>query len=165
MDDGSADRTAELAAQAVAEVIRHAEPRGKGAALTSGSRRARERGFAWALTLGGDNQHSSGDIPAFLACAEQGGAALIIGNRMANAADMPWLRRQVNLWMSRRLSRLSGRALPDTQCGFRLMRLEAWAALNFQTSHFEFDSEMVHAFAAAATGLSSCRSGSFTGKK
>ncbi|MBI3192079.1 MAG: glycosyltransferase family 2 protein, partial [Pedosphaera parvula] len=86
VDDGSRDATAEVATQAGAEVIRHPRNRGKGAALTSGWRRARERGFGWALCLDGDGQHAPADVPRFLQCAADTGAALVIGNRMTNPA-------------------------------------------------------------------------------
>ena len=72
-----------------------------------------------------------------------------MGNRMGNAAAMPWVRRQVNRWMSRQLSRLAGRPLPDTQCGFRLVHLETWASLSLSTEHFEIESEMLMSFLAA----------------
>src|SRR5881394_4623463 len=116
VDDGSTDGRAELAGRAGAEVIRHERPRGKGAALAAGWSRARERGFAWTLSMDGDGQHAPEDIPAFLACAERTGAELIVGNRMTNPDGMPWVRRRVNRWMSDRISRLTGRKLPDTQC-------------------------------------------------
>ena len=81
--------------------------------------------------------------------AETSGAALVIGNRMVNPNGMPWLRLQVNRWMSRQLGRLAGCELPDTQCGFRLMNLTFWSKLSIQTSHFEMESELLLAFAAA----------------
>jgi hypothetical protein len=99
--------------------------------------------------MDGDGQHAPADIPKFLARAGSGNAALIVGNRMSGASRMPWLRRRVNLWMSRRLSRAAGRELPDTQCGFRLMRLGAWSAVELRTSHFEIESELLLAFVAA----------------
>ena len=153
VDDGSSDATASLATQAGALVVQHEQPRGKGAALNSGCRHARELGFLWALTMDGDGQHAPGDIPALLSAAEKGEATLIVGNRMANPAAMPWLQRLTNRWMSRRLSRLTGRSLPDTQCGFRLFRLDAWSALALHTTHFEVESEMLVAFIAAGHGI------------
>ena len=149
VDDGSTDATGERARHAGAEVLRHDQPQGKGAALQAGLKRAHERGFAWAMTIDGDGQHSPEDVPAFLQHAMRAGTALVIGNRMADAGRMPWLRRQVNRWMSRRLSRLAGQALPDTQCGFRLFRLDAWSRLPIATRHFEIESEMLLAFIAA----------------
>ena len=150
VDDGSTDRTSEAAQAAVARMVRHETNRGKGAALRTGLALAVKQGFEWAVTLDGDGQHAPDDIPAFLRCAGQTGALLIIGNRMHNAQAMPWLRRQVNSWMSRQLSRRAGKPLPDTQCGFRLIHLETWASLSLKTEHFEVESEMLMAFLAAA---------------
>lgn len=149
VDDGSSDGTAELASRAGADLLRHDRSRGKGAALAAGWSRARDRGFKWALSMDGDGQHSPADIPAFLRMAQQTGGDLIVGNRMGNPAGMPWVRRQVNRWMSRRISRLTGQDLPDTQCGFRLMRLGAWARVHVQADHFEIESELLCKFIAA----------------
>jgi glycosyltransferase involved in cell wall biosynthesis len=139
-----------VAAQAAgAQVVRHARNRGKGAALRTGLSLAGKQGFEWAFTLDGDGQHAPADIPAFQRCASQTGALLVVGNRMHNAQAMPWLRRRVNSWMSRQLSRRAGRDLPDTQCGFRLVHLKTWAGLSLKTERFEVESEMLMAFLAA----------------
>jgi glycosyltransferase involved in cell wall biosynthesis len=149
VDDGSTDTTSVAAQAAGATVVRHARNCGKGAALRTGLSQAWKQGYKWAFTLDGDGQHPPGDIPAFLHCALQTGALLVVGNRMQNAQAMPWLRRQVNSWMSRQLSQRAGRQLPDTQCGFRLLQLKAWAGLSLKTERFEVESEMLMAFLAA----------------
>ena len=149
VDDGSRDTTTATAQAAGAEVLSQQVTRGKGAALRTGWRWALERGFTWALSLDGDGQHSPEDIPQFFRCAEQGGVVLVVGDRMADASAMPWVRRWVNRWMSRRLSRAAGRRLPDSQCGFRLMNLAAWNGLAISTSHFEIESEVLLAFVRA----------------
>ena len=148
IDDGSNDDTARLAAAAGAQILRHPQTKGKGAALNTGLQQARRLGFAWALTMDGDGQHAPTDIPAFLRCAQRTGAELVVGNRMDQCQRMPWVRRQVNRWMSRRLSRLAGRALPDSQCGFRLINLAAWSSFRFDAQYFEIESEMLLQFAA-----------------
>ena len=149
VDDGSTDETEASARIAGAEVVRHGRNLGKGAALKTGLSLALRRGFEWALTLDGDGQHAPDDLPAFVACAEETGARLVIGNRMHNAAAIPWLRRRVNRWMSRKISQRAGRHLPDTQCGFRLIHLETWVGLPLETEHFEVESETLLAFLAA----------------
>jgi glycosyltransferase involved in cell wall biosynthesis len=149
VDDGSTDRTAKAATDAGAVVLRHTSNKGKGAALHEGWQFAQKHGFKWALTLDGDGQHSSEDIPSFFQCVNATSAALVVGNRMANATGMPWLRRLVNQWMSRRLSRAAGQELPDSQCGFRLMNLEAWSHIPITTSRFEIESEVLLNFARA----------------
>ena len=93
--------------------------------------------------MDGDGQHCAEDIPAFFDGAERTSAALVVGNRMAHAEQMPWVRRLVNRWMSRRLSRLTGQELPDSQCGFRLMDLRALAQVPLGTTHFEIESEVL----------------------
>src|SRR4029079_11551129 len=108
-----------------------------------------ERQFAWALLMDGDGQHAPSDIPAFLACAETTGAAQIIGNRMRQAKEIPWVRRHVNRWMSRRISRLTGVDLPDSQCGFRMLKLAPWERLNLEAAHFVIESELLTRFVAA----------------
>ena len=149
VDDGSTDDTSNLAGMAGAVVVRHRQNFGKGAALRTGLSLALKQGFEWALTLDGDGQHAPQDLPALLRCAERTGATLVIGNRMNDARKIPWLRRHVNLWMSRKLSRLAGRHLPDTQCGLRLIHLETLAALFLKAERFEVESETLIAFLAA----------------
>ncbi|MBC8002543.1 MAG: glycosyltransferase family 2 protein [Opitutaceae bacterium] len=141
VDDGSSDGTAEVARAAGAEVVRWRRSEGKGAALVAGWQRAAERGFEFALCLDGDGQHAGTDIPAFLRMPDE--ISLVVGNRFGDPHKMPWLRRQVNRWMSRKLSRLSGRDLPDTQCGFRRLRLDVLRRLDFEARHFEIESEMI----------------------
>lgn len=151
VDDGSSDATGAVARAAGAEVLRHEVPAGKGASLADGLMAAARRGFEWAVLLDGDGQHLPSDLPGFLAVANSGRAALIVGNRMGSAGEMPWVRRWVNRWMSRRLSRLAGRELPDTQCGYRMIRVAEWSRLQaaLRTRNFEVESEMLLAFVRA----------------
>jgi glycosyltransferase involved in cell wall biosynthesis len=149
VDDGSADGTPREATQAGAEVLRHPVSRGKGAALQTGFSSALDRGFEWALTMDGDGQHASADIPAFLRRLEHSSAAMIIGNRMANAAAMPVIRRAVNRWMSDQIGAFCGTALPDSQCGFRLVHLPTWKRFQFSARRFEIESELIVRFVKA----------------
>jgi glycosyltransferase involved in cell wall biosynthesis len=149
VDDGSTDATARLAQTAGAAVLRHEKNLGKGVALKTGLSFACGKNFKWAVTLDGDGQHASEDLPALLHAAEKSGATLVIGSRMADAHKMPWLRRRVNFWMSRQLSRRAGKFLPDTQSGFRLVHLPTWSSLSLTAERFEVESEMLLAFLAA----------------
>lgn len=148
-DDGSTDATAPQARHAGAEIIRLPKNLGKGAALRRGWQRAGELGCRWVLMLDGDGQHAPEEIPRFFAAAEATGARLVVGNRMGNAADMPFVRRCVNRWMSRRISKLTGAELPDSQCGFRLAHLETLLGLPLHANRFEIESAMLVAFLAA----------------
>lgn len=143
VDDGSRDATAQLAARAGADVLRLPRPAGKGAAVRAGLARSLAQGFTHALLLDGDGQHQPSDIPALLNRQLESGADLVVGNRMGNAGPMPWLRRQTNRAMSRALSLATGQAWPDTQCGFRLLRLDAAFIGRLRARRFEIESELL----------------------
>ena len=143
VDDGSSDETRSQATAAGAQVIPHRANLGKGMALRTGFDRARAQGFTWALALDGDGQHAPEDISKFFMCAERTGAALVVGNRFGEPEKIPWVRRFVNRWMTARLSRLTGVPLADSQCGFRLINLEAVVRLQLETGHFETESELL----------------------
>lgn len=149
IDDGSSDGTAEAAGRAGAVVARQETTLGKGAALQIGWGLAREQQFKWVLTLDGDGQHSPDDVPAFFKCAEATSARLLVGNRMPGCRKMPFLRRGVNRWMSKRISRAAGQPLPDSQCGFRLIFLEALFSIPVSARHFEIESDVLLGFARA----------------
>ncbi|MCF7708595.1 MAG: glycosyltransferase family 2 protein [Verrucomicrobia bacterium] len=146
VDDGSRDDTAIRAADAGARIIRHTRNLGKGRAIRSGLTAASTAGFQAAVIMDGDGQHAASDIPKFLNKYHETRAALIIGNRMPYAAEMPVVRRFVNKWMSRRISALAGDMLPDTQCGFRLVDLHAWELVQPDASRFLIESEMIVQF-------------------
>ena len=153
VDDGSTDNTAAVAKDASASVLRHERPCGKGAALRDGWTEAQRRGFSWALSMDGDGQHAPADLPKFLERASRGDVALVSGNRMADTAAIPFVRRCTNRFMSSCLSRVAGVPLPDSQCGYRLMRLNAWCQLPVNTSCFEIESEILVQFARARLGI------------
>ncbi len=149
IDDGSSDSTARLAEDAGAVVLKQEGNQGKGIALKGGLTWALEHKYTWAVSMDGDGQHASEDIPAFFSAVRETSAVLVVGNRMQNADGMPWLRRWVNGWMSRRLSRATGQFLPDSQCGFRLINLKAWSRLPITTTRFEIESEVLLEFVRA----------------
>jgi glycosyltransferase involved in cell wall biosynthesis len=153
VDDGSSDATAKTAIQEGAIVLKHEQNQGKGAALNDGLRWGLKKGFSWALIMDGDGQHASEDIPAFFSAAERTSVALVVGNRMQNAHAMPYLRRWVNRWMSRRLSQAARKFLPDSQCGFRLINLNDWSTIPVTTSRFEIESEILLRFVRAGLSI------------
>jgi glycosyltransferase involved in cell wall biosynthesis len=90
VDDGSSDRTAEVARQAGAEVIRHGKRRGAGAATRSGFQAALKEGANIVVTLDGDGQHDASEIPAVIAPLLKEEADLAIGSRfLKRDTNMP----------------------------------------------------------------------------
>lgn len=146
IDDGSTDDTAAVAAAAGATVLSQVQNGGKGAALQHGFQYAEENGYDIAITMDADGQHAPSDIPAFLQAYARTGTRVLIGNRMGDNHTMPWLRRQTNRVMSSWLSRLMGRYVPDTQCGYRLYHRSAFslfATLSRESRRYAAESEIL----------------------
>jgi len=78
VDDGSTDRTAELAKRAGARVVRHCRRMGAYQALKTGFRLARGDVI---VTMGADGQHDPADIPRLLEPIRAGRADLVLGVR------------------------------------------------------------------------------------
>lgn len=141
VDDGSPDETARIAREAGAEVLVNERNMGKGASLVNGFNHLFANGYDAAVCLDADGQHLPREIPRFLAMAEQ--SDLIIGNRMADVKDMPFARLWTNRVTSWILSSLAGVKVPDTQCGYRMVRKEAWQGVTVQSRNYDFEGEMI----------------------
>lgn len=145
VDDGSSDRTSDEARAAGIEVIKHEKNAGKGAAIKTGLRALLDRsGIEFILILDGDGQHLPTEIPNFLAEANAADAPMIVGNRMGDVRDMPFVRKCTNRFMSWLISRTIGQRVPDSQCGFRMFhRSLAAEFLAMESSAFDFETEML----------------------
>jgi glycosyltransferase involved in cell wall biosynthesis len=143
VDDGSADATARIASRAGAEVLRHEVNRGKGAALVTGLRHLAARGINRALTLDADGQHLAEEIPLVLAASDAAPGAIVVGVRRKEGHAIARANRLGN-WVADRLLRaLAGRALPDTQSGFRIYPVAATLALGAVGTRYEFETEIL----------------------
>ncbi|MEO7931794.1 MAG: glycosyltransferase family 2 protein [Chthoniobacterales bacterium] len=141
VDDGSPDETAERARQAGAEVIVHSRNQGKGASLKTGLRTLESRGVDYFLVMDSDGQHDPDDIPHFIAAANEMEVAVFCGNRMGDLTAMPLVRKLTNKFMSWRISRACGQAIPDSQCGFRMYRRDTLVHLLCETNNFDYETE------------------------
>lgn len=150
VDDGSTDGTGAIAEAEGAVVISHQRNKGKGASIRDGCARILRDGFGALIIMDGDGQHRIEDIGRFLKKAEEPGASMVIGNRMGDISSMPYIRILVNRFMSWAISRISGQAVQDTQCGFRLIKAEVLEAMKLESSNYEIESEMI--IAAAKKG-------------
>ena len=143
IDDGSQDDTAAIARAAGATVLRHAQNRGKGAAIQTAFDFFQQSGAEFAILLDADGQHDPDEIPAFLRAVEQTGADIVVGTRMGQTRDMPWLRRAVNRFTSWVTGRLARQRIPDSQCGYRLLRRSVLPVLKLATTNYETETEML----------------------
>jgi len=155
VDDGSSDNTAEEARQTGALVIRHDVNRGKGVSLDDGFKYACGKSFEFAVTMDGDGQHDPDDLPGFFSAYVSTGIPVLIGNRMADPAGMPLVRRLTNRFMSWMLSRKMGQSVPDTQCGYRLYRCDLLPGISVQSGRFAAESEILLCLAGQGVRMGS----------
>lgn len=81
VDDGSTDRTTEVAEAAGATVVRHKTNQGPGRAARTCFEAAIENGAGILITLDGDGQHKPDELPRLLQPFLDGEADLVIGSR------------------------------------------------------------------------------------
>jgi glycosyltransferase involved in cell wall biosynthesis len=144
VDDGSKDETAEQARSGGAEVIVHPQNRGKGETIRTGLRYWFERGIDYLVLLDADGQHLPEEISRFVDAAGQNpDVKIFIGSRMHDTASMPFVRRVVNRYMSRSISRVCGQEIPDTQCGFRMLHRDLVPDLLSGANRFDYETEML----------------------
>jgi hypothetical protein len=93
--------------------------------------------------MDGDGQHLPEDIPYFMRLAENSDSGIFIGNRMSKAQGMPRLRILTNKFMSWLVSKITKQNIPDTQCGFRLIKRAVLEKLDLTTSKYETESEIL----------------------
>ena len=144
VDDGSNDQTSQRAREAGAEVIVHDQNRGKGDAIKTGLGHWLDREVTWVSLLDSDGQHLPEEIDRFIAAAASATQpSFFIGNRMSDVAAMPFIRRVVNCYMSRRISRLCGQKIPDTQCGFRMLDRQLIPELLGGGDRYDYETEVL----------------------
>lgn len=121
VDDGSVDRTAEVAAGRGVQVLRLPFNLGIGGAVQTGFRYAYENGFDLAVQVDGDGQHDPSQLPLILEPLLQGEADVVVGSRFAKSTGYrPSAPRLAGIrlfaWITSILIR---QRVTDTTSGFR----------------------------------------------
>jgi len=143
VDDGSPDSYPGEAEKLGYRVLRHEENLGKGEALKTGFRWAVSNGFSGVVTIDGDGQHDPSLIGPLLEKARAGKADIIVGTRMRDVRDMPWVRILVNRTTSWIISKLAGQYIEDSQSGFRFISSGVLEAINLEGSRYDLESEIL----------------------
>jgi glycosyltransferase involved in cell wall biosynthesis len=143
VDDGSSDRTAEVAEQAGAEVIQHPKNRGKGAALKTGFESL--NGEKIVVTMDTDGQHNPSDIPKLVEPILKGEADMVNGSRYINGnkKDTPLYRRLGQIMLDNATRLDSGLNITDSQSGFRAFSADTRNVFRFQQTGLAIESEML----------------------
>jgi glycosyltransferase involved in cell wall biosynthesis len=148
IDDGSTDRTAQLAELAGAKVIRLERNSGKANALMCGLNIPENHGCTAIVVMDGDGQHRPEDIFSVIAPVLAGEADLVIGSRfMAKGNHVPAYRRVGQTILNRFTNINSKIKVSDTQSGLRALSPKAIKNLDFASDNYNIESDMIVHFA------------------
>jgi len=143
VDDGSTDGLEEALSGLKIDRIRHDKNLGKGAAIMTGAREALKRGMSHIIVIDADNQHDPDDMINFLPLISEDPLAIIIGKRDFENSTAPRLSKFgcsfSNFWV--RVE--TGKALKDTQSGFRAYPLAVLRNLKLRQKGFTFEIEVI----------------------
>lgn len=156
VNDGSTDGTREaVAARPEVHLVNLERNQGKGIALQTGFRRARELGYDHAITLDADGQHDPAFLPAFLDAIARHPQAIIIGARDMTGEHITWKSTWGLRCSNLGVQILTGLTLPDTQSGYRAYPLQSILELGARGSRFDFEVEVLVRAARAGVPIRS----------
>lgn len=133
IDDGSTDRTSQLAREHGARVVRHSENRGVGAAFAAGLDAALVSGADLIVNMDSDGQFNPADIPKLIQPLLEDKADFATCTRFAQrelVPRMPLVKKWGNRGMTRIISAVTGRKFTDVSCGFRAYTRDTALRLN-----------------------------------
>lgn len=142
VNDGSSDRTAEIAHSHGVCVVSHVVNRGLGAAIGTGFAAALLHHPDVIVTLDGDGQHLPNEISRLVQAIENG-ADMVIGSRLRETTGMPIHRRLANHTGNALTFLLFGIWVSDSQSGFRAFTPEAVSRISIKTNRMEVSSELI----------------------
>lgn len=123
IDDGSRDRTSDVARDAGARVLRLSRNLGIGGAVQAGLRVAHREGYDAAVQLDGDGQHPPSELPRLLETEGD----LVVGTRYRGKQGFQstWLRRLGSWWIRTLLRVVVRLKVSDPTSGYRVYRCRA----------------------------------------
>lgn len=134
VNDGSRDRTAQVAERLGATVVTLPNNLGYGGAVQTGFRYAVRHGYDLAVVIDADGQHDPAGISVLADAVTSGAADVAIGSRFRGQMNyrQPWIKRVGMAIFAWTVSRITGREVTDPTSGFQALNA---AALHF----FAFD--------------------------
>ncbi len=135
IDDGSTDRTAEVArAHGVTHIVTHARTMGLARSFKDGVDYALAHGADIVVNTDGDNQYPQERIADLVAPILRGDAEIVIGDRQTQTiAHFSPFKKSMQRFGSWVVNRVAGTRLPDAASGFRAYSRYALYRLNIVT--------------------------------
>lgn len=144
VNDGSTDSTPEILSRyEQLNIVSYPANKGKGFALRMGFQEAIAKGYDYAISIDSDGQHYASDLPVFLEKLEGAPHAVMIGARNMGQASVPGKSSFGNKFSNFWFWVTTGRAMKDTQSGYRLYPVTQMKGINFLTRKFEFEIEVL----------------------
>ncbi len=144
IDDGSTDKTAEIAQLAGARVCSHDQNKGKGAAIQTGFELGMTDDADTLVFLDGDGQHDPDSIPALVEPIENGESDLVIGSRTKQGIGTAPRHRKVGRGILNTITNaVNGTEVTDTQSGFRAMRAGLIEEMIFEDTGMGIESTLL----------------------
>jgi glycosyltransferase involved in cell wall biosynthesis len=143
VNDGSSDETKRVASENGAQLLEHSLNLGKGAALQTGFQYILQKDYQVVITLDADGQHDPSEIPSLLKIFQIVKPDILIASRAAEFGKMTSLRRFWNRLGVKAVARLCHSDITDSQSGFRLIRTKVLKEVDFSTSRFETELELL----------------------
>jgi len=142
-DDGSSDNTRNEAESAGAYVIKHQNNLGKGSAMKSLFEFAKVSNADIMVTIDADGQFLPNEIPKLIKPIIEKNIDVVIGNRFDNKKEMPKYRKIGNDFLDKITKLAEDLEIKDTQSGFRSYSKLAIKKIEFTTTGFGADSEIL----------------------
>jgi len=146
IDDGSTDKTGEIAREQGVIVLRHVINRGLGAALGTGINAALLLGAEYIVTFDADNQHFPEDIERIVEPLIDNKADIVVGSRFKkkeSRRNVPLKYRIGNLGLNIITFLLFGKWSTDTQSGLRGFTRRAASMITIRTNRMSVSSEII----------------------
>ncbi|WFN35317.1 glycosyltransferase family 2 protein [Methanogenium sp. S4BF] len=149
IDDGSKDKTADIARLAGATVIQLDKNQGKAQALMYGFELLKQTGCTAAVMFDGDGQHNPDDIPAVVDPVLRGEADLVIGSRyLGKESAIPAYRMLGQKTLGAFTNFGSQTKTTDSTSGFRALSSTAMENLDFKSDGYSIEFDMINHFAS-----------------
>ncbi|MEB3187520.1 MAG: glycosyltransferase family 2 protein [bacterium] len=129
IDDGSSDRTRDLAISAGVHVVSHPINMGYGTALQTGFKFALQHGYEQVVQIDGDGQHDPAYIPRLIERMRTGSLDVVLGSRFLDVESyrVPLARRVGQVLFGMIASRVLGRSISDPTTGYQALTRRAVA--------------------------------------
>jgi glycosyltransferase involved in cell wall biosynthesis len=144
IDDGSTDRTAEVAREHGADhIVRFKKRKGLAHGFMAGLDATLKLGADVIVNIDADNQYLGTEIPRLIAPILEGKAEMVVGDRgVAEVAHFSWTKRRLQTLGSWVVRKVSGTGVPDVTSGFRALTREAALRINI-VSEFSYTLESI----------------------